>query len=130
MNAKLAMSINAAPFFKSEFSILSSRLSHGRALTYILWSKIYHSAYDRRARANKLKIAVSCPLWVISGHMQCKTACPLYPQKRTCAVQLGMSALGQKQTSVRAGRRASKSEDARKVLAWCVSRLPWPECAG
>jgi hypothetical protein len=22
-------------------------------------------------------------------------ACPLYPQKRTCAVQLGMSALGQ-----------------------------------
>ena len=27
-----------------------------------------------------------CPLWVISGHLQCKTACPLYPQKRTCAV--------------------------------------------
>jgi len=24
-----------------------------------------------------------------------KGACPLYPQKRTCAVQLGMSALGQ-----------------------------------
>ena len=24
--------------------------------------------------------------------------CPLYPQKRTCAVQLGMSALGQKRT--------------------------------
>ena len=21
-----------------------------------------------------------CPLWVISGHMQCKKACPLYPQ--------------------------------------------------
>jgi hypothetical protein len=20
-----------------------------------------------------------CPLWVISGHVQCKTACPLYP---------------------------------------------------
>src|SRR5262249_25705087 len=27
-----------------------------------------------------------------------KRPCPLYPQKRTCAVQLGMSALGQKRT--------------------------------
>src|SRR5262249_49494131 len=36
-----------------------------------------------------------CPLWVKSRHVQCKTACPLWPQKRTCAVQLGMSALGQ-----------------------------------
>src|SRR5262249_27406001 len=26
-------------------------------------------------------------------------SCPLYPQKRTCAVQLGMSAMGQKRTS-------------------------------
>ena len=25
--------------------------------------------------------------------------CPLYPRKRTCAMQLGMSALGQKRTS-------------------------------
>jgi hypothetical protein len=24
-----------------------------------------------------------CPLWVISGHLQCKTSCPLYPRKRT-----------------------------------------------
>ena len=24
-----------------------------------------------------------CLLWVISGHLQCKMACPLYPQKRT-----------------------------------------------
>src|SRR6516165_2176097 len=28
--------------------------------------------------------------------MQCSSPCPLYPRKRTCAVQLGMSALGQK----------------------------------
>src|SRR6476659_4984295 len=41
----------------------------------------------------------ACPLWVISGLMQCKTACPLYPRKRTCAVQLGMSAKCQKRTS-------------------------------
>src|SRR5262249_55122372 len=39
-----------------------------------------------------------CPLWVISGHMRRKKACPLYPRKRTCALQLGMSALGQKRT--------------------------------
>src|SRR5262249_139178 len=26
-----------------------------------------------------------CPLWVKSGHVQCKTACPLYPRKRTWA---------------------------------------------
>ena len=36
-----------------------------------------------------------CPLWVKSGHLQCKTSCPLYPRKRTCAVQLGMFALCQ-----------------------------------
>src|SRR5262245_60355431 len=28
-----------------------------------------------------------------------KRPCPLYPRKQTCAVQLGMSALGQKRTS-------------------------------
>src|SRR5262245_28560428 len=30
-----------------------------------------------------------------SIHSHCKTSCPLYPRKRTCALQLGMSALGQ-----------------------------------
>src|SRR5262249_14075445 len=40
----------------------------------------------------------SYPLWVKSGHMQRKTACPRYPRKRRCAVQLEMSALGQKRT--------------------------------
>ena len=33
-----------------------------------------------------------CPFWVISGHFAMRTRCPLYPRKRTCAVQLGMSA--------------------------------------
>ena len=33
-----------------------------------------------------------CLSWVISRHVRCKRACPLYPRKRTCAVQLGMSA--------------------------------------
>src|SRR5262245_12392170 len=31
-----------------------------------------------------------CPLWVNSGHMQCKKPSPLYPQKRTFLV-MGMS---------------------------------------
>ena len=26
---------------------------------------------------------IQCPLWVKSRHVQCKTACPLYPQERT-----------------------------------------------
>jgi hypothetical protein len=30
--------------------------------------------------------------------MRCKKACALYPRKRTCAAQLGMSAKGQKRT--------------------------------
>src|SRR5262245_28820261 len=32
-----------------------------------------------------------------------KRSCLLYPRKRTCAVQLGMSALGQKQTLAKGG---------------------------
>src|SRR5262249_19064972 len=39
-----------------------------------------------------------CPLWVISGHLAVQSSCQLYPQKRTCAVQLGVSAKGQKRT--------------------------------
>src|SRR5262249_24728333 len=33
-----------------------------------------------------------------SGRSPASTPCPLYPRKQTCAVQLGMSALGQKRT--------------------------------
>ncbi len=40
----------------------------------------------------------ACPLWVISGHLRCKKACPLYPQKRTFGSAKLMSALGQKAT--------------------------------
>ena len=46
-------------------------------------------------RANRRNAAPECPLWVKSGHLQRKHACPLYPRKRTCALQLGMSALCQ-----------------------------------
>ena len=47
-----------------------------------------------------------CPLWVKSRHLQRKKACPLYPQKRTCAMQRAMSAKGQEQThAAQQGRR-------------------------
>src|SRR5262249_7056351 len=36
---------------------------------------------------------------VKSRHSQRKKTCPLHPRKRTCALQLGMSAKGQKRTS-------------------------------
>jgi hypothetical protein len=29
------------------------------------------------------RVRRQCPLWVISGHVQCKGACLLYPLKRT-----------------------------------------------
>src|SRR5262249_31674837 len=41
---------------------------------------------------------LECPLWVKSKRMQCNRPCPLYPRKQTCAVQKGMSAMGQKRT--------------------------------
>ena len=36
--------------------------------------------------------------WVISGHFVEIRRCPLYPQKRTLAERIGMSALCQKRT--------------------------------
>jgi enamine deaminase RidA (YjgF/YER057c/UK114 family) len=30
-----------------------------------------------------------CPLWVKSRHLRRNKSCPLYPQQRTCTVQLG-----------------------------------------
>src|SRR5262249_38389515 len=38
-------------------------------------------------------------LWVKSRHSRRKKSCPLYPRKRTFAVQKRMSALGQKRKS-------------------------------
>src|SRR5262249_12267911 len=49
-----------------------------------------------------------CPLWIKSRHMECKTSCPLYPRKRTCALQLGMSAMGQKRTFIGPFRNARR----------------------
>ena len=43
----------------------------------------YRFKLDTKRRIH-LRVAVGrCPLWVKSGHMQCKSTCPLYPRKRT-----------------------------------------------
>src|SRR5215469_5691071 len=48
---------------------------------------------------------VSCPLWVKSRRQRVSDQCPLYPRKRTWFGVIVMSALCQKQTSVRFGWR-------------------------
>ncbi len=54
---------------------------------------------DAQSYANlRFRAMPACPLWVISRHLHRNKSCLLYPRKRTCAVQLGMSALGQKRT--------------------------------
>jgi hypothetical protein len=52
----------------------------------------------RRRSGCDTMAAWGCPLWVISGHFAVQLPCPLYPRKRTCALQRGMSALCQKRT--------------------------------
>ena len=38
------------------------------------------------AQSYQIRVPTPCPLWVKSRHVQRKRSCPLYPQKRTCAV--------------------------------------------
>jgi hypothetical protein len=45
-----------------------------------------HRTYPQLCSETIRRGASRCPLWVISGHLQRKTECPLYPRKRTCAV--------------------------------------------
>jgi hypothetical protein len=61
--------------------------------------------FDERATALRQDLSwrgarrrTRCPIWVKSRHLSRNKACLLYSQKRTCAMQLGMSALGQKRT--------------------------------
>src|SRR5262249_36825353 len=43
------------------------------------------------AEADCFEAATPMSALVKSRHLQCKTACPFYPRKATCAVQTGMS---------------------------------------
>ena len=58
-----------------------------------------------------------CPLWVKSGHRGQLKECPLYPQKRTLKLSRVMSAMCQKQTSVRL--------DSRTLYACIGRRIPF-----
>jgi hypothetical protein len=50
-----------------------------------------------------------------------KTSCLLYSRKRTCAVQLAMSALGEKRTSRASGRRRVTGEDIVAIFGRLVT---------
>src|SRR5262249_36729997 len=72
-----------------------------------------------------------CPLWVKSRHPHCTKSCPLYPRKRTYAVQQLISAMGQKRTSTSQQRTFGLSSLLHQSIAICVpvtpfnSRLRW-----
>src|SRR5262249_5887358 len=51
------------------------------------WPLLPPAELDQREPAVKVLDVGKCPLGSISGHLHCTSACPLYPQKRTCAVQ-------------------------------------------
>src|SRR5262245_9689559 len=51
--------------------------------------------------------------------MQRKTTCLLYPRKRTCAVQLEMSAYGQKRTSFE--KRVGSSPKRLRIDELCIT---------
>ena len=89
-------------------------------------------------------VSKACQLWVKSGHLQCKKVCPLYPQKRTFAPAIRMSALGHKRThalqqnsvairSLGVGWRISSSEGYRNAHQGgadsyhCKAHCPWPK---
>jgi hypothetical protein len=80
-------------------------------------------------KSRHLRCKKACPLWVISGHMQCKKgmsallpiatakadslkrSCLLYPRKLTCALQLVMSALGQKRSFDDLGKELARNPE-------------------
>src|SRR5215475_13851832 len=45
--------------------------------------------YDRASYQFAIELWKGFGFGSKSRHVQCKTACPLYPRKQTCAVQLG-----------------------------------------
>ena len=61
----------------------------------VIFDRRFSKASESAAAGPSMAALCGCPPWVRSRHLQCKRACPLCPRKRTCAVQLGMSALCQ-----------------------------------
>jgi hypothetical protein len=54
----------------------------------------YHLRCSRSVASAAIRINPTTPR-VMAASRSATLYCPLYPQKRTCAVQLGMSAMGQ-----------------------------------
>jgi hypothetical protein len=73
-------------FAKDFLKVAVQKLNNSIILVLFLVSCVGH-----QQRSLPHVISVSCPLWVISRHWQCKTACPLYPQKRTRAVPTNLT---------------------------------------
>jgi hypothetical protein len=61
-----------------------------------LWTDLL--SVSMSALGQKQTCAVQLGVSALGQKQYRKRSCPLYPRKRTCAVQLGMSALGQKRT--------------------------------
>src|SRR5262249_39536376 len=79
------------------------------AITYVLWTEL------RRPLPSAM---------VISAHFAVPSACPLYPQKQTCAVQLGMSAKGQKQTQAPPQRGYYSITSLARLCTDCGTVMP------
>src|SRR5262245_53105927 len=84
---------------------------------------------DKQTYAVQKVMSASPPIATANANFR-KGPCPLYPQKRTCAVQLRMSALGQKRTLRPlylvnlSGASHSGIRDLSALMASSRSRLP------
>jgi hypothetical protein len=92
------------------------------------WLDDYAGHWAGRKKTFESKVgARGCPLWVRSGRAHRRKSCPLCPRKRTCAVQLGMSAKCHKRTlaaySIGSSASARRVGDRLSPRALAVLRL-------
>ena len=57
----------------------------GGGLMALVFYKSRHG-YDDLSGGDTVTVHNRSSLWVKSAHVQCKTSCPVYTRKRTCAV--------------------------------------------
>ena len=98
-------------------ALLLGRLSASTTSLHV--APLWRVHDDAQSYANLgLRATAGCPLWFKSRHVQCTHPCPRYPRKRTCAVQLGMSAKCQLRTLAFVAARSS--------VMWCAQRQTCP----
>src|SRR5690242_2857210 len=78
--------IKRSPFPSSSSGYIESASRTTCLLQFAsLCSNIFGTKNDQRDGSAANVFSETCPLWVRSGHLQRKTACPLYPPKAdTC----------------------------------------------